>query len=758
GTNSSSIWTISGTNTGTYSNNSGSNTLRFNNFQNIVTGNGNNTFNISTNGLINSIQAGSGSNTLNFSALSTNVSINTAAQTATNISSFSGINHFIGGTGNNTLTNTLGNNTWTVTNNNTVTIGGNVFSAFGNLVGGNGDTFILSNGTSITGNIVSSGNATLNVSALTAPIVNLATNTTTGIGGTFGGVTTVQGNAAGTLIGLTNTVITGNNTGSAGTITFNNFGNLTGSNGNDTFTFNANARISGNVNGGSGINTYNFSNGSSIGGNLIGSGSDTLSVATFTTPVTISLYGSSTIIQGTISGVIQFIGSDALSGEHNSTLVGPSSTNTWTISGVNTGTIDSSTFNNFGNITAAGSNNTYSFLSGGSVNYIAGSSSGINTLNYSALTSPLNITLTGTADNGVTGTASSAVSSFSNINNIVGTTNTNNTITGPTLLNNWSIGTNTIAYSSGSHALSISAFQNIIGGAANDNFIFTSNSSIAHIDGGTGGINTLNYSAYGNAINVNLQTLTAQGITGTFNNINQVIGDNTQYGTLTAANTTNNWVINGINGGNVTGLINGFTNISNLVGGNTNANTFNINAGARITGIIDGGNATSTNNIILASGTKLTLTSLMSGYINDLSNNSNIANFTRIQQTTSAGPAGYLEIPTGKVYTVTYYNSPLNTNGEIGDPFYFYNFNIGNPPPPPQPVNPVAPVAPTVQTPTIVSNVMVGSTPSSPAFLGGTPIPVTVVTDTGVTQLIQDVQLLDLETDQVIKFGCFLAQ
>lgn len=124
------------------------------------------------------------------------------------------------------------------------------------------------------------------------------------------------------------------------------------------------------------------------------------------------------------------------------------------------------------------------------------------------------------------------------------------------------------------------AFNNLVGNAGNDTFSFSSGSSVRSVDGVAGGINKLDYSNYGSAANVNLQTALASGITFGFSNITQVTGDTTNNGILTGLDGANTWTITGANSGTVTGLSNGFTNMDTLVGG-TLADSFTISGGNR---------------------------------------------------------------------------------------------------------------------------------------------------------------------------------
>ena len=127
----------------------------------------------------------------------------------------------------------------------------------------------------------------------------------------------------------------GVNSGTSGGNSFSAFGNLTGT-GNNTFT---------------------FTNESSITGNLVGGENSTLNVAALASP-TVNLSGASTMIGGNISGFNQFIGTDSEGETANSTLISSSNGSTWTLTGNNGGTLNSSQFSGFGNIIGGNSSDT----------------------------------------------------------------------------------------------------------------------------------------------------------------------------------------------------------------------------------------------------------------------------------------------------------------------------------------------------------------------------------------------------------------
>ncbi|EKD69802.1 MAG: YapH protein, partial [uncultured bacterium] len=134
------------------------------------------------------------------------------------------------------------------------------------------------------------------------------------------------------------------------------------------------------------------------------------------------------------------------------------------------------------------------------------------------------------------------------------------------------------------------SFENLTGGSGTDNFIFSDAKSISgDIDGGSG-TNTLNMAAYTTAVSVNLQTATATSVGGTFSNISNFVGGSASD-TLTAANTTNTFTINGSNAGTVGSS--SFSNFENLTGGTGN-DTFTFLSGGSVSYVRGGATGTDT--------------------------------------------------------------------------------------------------------------------------------------------------------------------
>jgi hypothetical protein len=218
GPNTDTTWNITGTNAGTMTGG-----ISFTAFQNLTGGSGADNFVVSDGaGVSGTIDGGGGSNTLNEAAYSTAVTVDLQANTATGLGvGFANIQSFVGGSGANTLVGPNTDTTWNITGSNAGNLTGGIsFTAFQNLTGGSGaDAFVVSDGAGVSGTIDGGGGAnTLNFAAYsTTVVVDLQTNTGTGVGGSVLNIKNVTGGTGGgagiynILVGNGGNVLTGGN-------------------------------------------------------------------------------------------------------------------------------------------------------------------------------------------------------------------------------------------------------------------------------------------------------------------------------------------------------------------------------------------------------------------------------------------------------------------------------------------------------------------------------------------------------------------
>ncbi|WP_187275786.1 filamentous hemagglutinin N-terminal domain-containing protein [Parahaliea aestuarii] len=186
-----------------------------------------------------------------------------------------------------------------------------------------------------------------------------------------------------TILGLALYAITGADAGTAGTVTFSNVENLTGTAGDDNFNFAAGGSLSGSVSGLAGNDTFTFSGGT-LGGSIDGGDDSDTIVGASTYSITgtnagtadggnfsniENLTGSAnadtfTFAGGTLSGTINGdAGSDTIAG---ATL--------YTISGTDAGTADGSSFSNVESLTGSSGDDTFTFTGGTLTGAIDGAS------------------------------------------------------------------------------------------------------------------------------------------------------------------------------------------------------------------------------------------------------------------------------------------------------------------------------------------------------------------------------------------------
>jgi Ca2+-binding RTX toxin-like protein len=433
-----------------------------------------------------------------------NAAVVTTTVTANNTSSLVAN----GGEGNDVVVGTLGNDTLTGGNGNDTVSFVNAFNSASNGLSTTGVTVDLTQQQGAAQNTVAAGNDTLlgfeNVigSALNDTITGDANDNV--IEGGLGNDTLVGGNGndtasyAGATAGVTVSLAlqgVGQNAVNAGTDTLSGFENLLGSGFNDSLTGDANANV---LSGGAGDDTLNP--GANAGGTVDlldgGIGSDTASFAGVASGVTATLNGASDVTASIVGGAIATLRSienltgssngDTLTGDANAnviegglgddTLDGGLGVDTVAFTGsiavtLNLATLTaqatgwgSDTITNFenvrtgsgaDNITGDGNDNTF-FDGGGADTYNGAGAT--DTVDYTNIAGALtvNLNLAGAQ------AASTGGDILSNIENVTGSLNGTNTLTGNTSANRLTGG------SAGDTIVGNNGADVIFGGAGND--------------------------------------------------------------------------------------------------------------------------------------------------------------------------------------------------------------------------------------------------------------------------------------------------
>jgi hypothetical protein len=198
GPDSGATWDITGANSGTV------NGSTFSSFENLTGGLGNDQFVFFPGGSASgNIDGGGGTNTLDYSNLSTSVTI-TLPDMATGIGGiFTNISVIKGGSGTNSIVGANANTVWTLTGLNTFTVDGLSVSGFQSITGGSGnDRFVFLTGGGVSGSINGAGGVnTLDYSQFVGGItVNLTIGKATGVGQSVSNIQNVTGSIGNDLI------------------------------------------------------------------------------------------------------------------------------------------------------------------------------------------------------------------------------------------------------------------------------------------------------------------------------------------------------------------------------------------------------------------------------------------------------------------------------------------------------------------------------------------------------------------------------
>ncbi len=448
----------------------------------------------------------------------------------------------------------------------------------------------------------------------------------------FSGFSILNGVGGGTLSGGHVWSIAGVDSGTVDGLTFSNFANVTGTAGADSFVFGASGSLTGSLNGEAGSDTLDLSSFLTARSIILtGSGTDgfvgteasvaggfaNIDAVTAPTGTVNSLQGENVANTWSITGVNSgslSAGGNTLGFSHFNMLVGGASDDafvltggslsgtldggagansltgdnvaaTWTITGVNSGSVTgvSGGFSNIQALNGGAANDHFVLGVGGAITGRLNGNGGTDTLDYSGFSGPVVVNLDGGATVGV-----------SNVENLVGGSGAN-TLIGPNESAAWTIDHNnggTIQYST---LVNFNGFQTLSGGGGGNTF---------NVAGGS--IETINAGADGDRFSVNgtVNSLvggagndTVDVVGGVVNTLNGGGGDNLftisggnvlaldggsgNINSLAVTGGNHTWNVTANNAGNVSGAVTSFSHIQALLGGE-GGDVFNVDA----TGVI----------------------------------------------------------------------------------------------------------------------------------------------------------------------------
>jgi hypothetical protein len=229
---------------------------------------------------------------------------------------------------------------------------------------------------------------------------------------------------------------------------------------------------------------------------------------------------------GQIGGEFSFDSFERLdAGTGQDTLVGSNEDRTWVVSGANTGTVGASSFSGFENLTGGSQQDDFNIEPAGNLAGKIDGGGGLDSLSYQTWTLPVDVEqrLVGVGGN-VTASigyrANGLGNGFTNMESIIGGTDTHDTLTGHSdfLINGVNAG---IINPNKTYALTYSGFENLIG-AASESSVFRFVTGCFVTGDLNGGLRQgiLDYSGYsGLVVEIDLANFTAPLIGGHWSNI-----------------------------------------------------------------------------------------------------------------------------------------------------------------------------------------------------------------------------------------------
>jgi Ca2+-binding RTX toxin-like protein len=214
------------------------------------------------------------------------------------------------------------------------------------------------------------------------------------------------------------------------------------------------------------------------------------------------------------------------------------------------------------NFVAGSGDDLFRFLDGAQITGLIDGQAGYNTLDFSASNTERHFVLISLGTiTGFGGTAGGLGLGFNNISKVIGSSTSSDSLTGLNAQSWFNL--SAYQYISG-NTLDFSGFEILQGGTAADTFIFTDSTDFAGTILGGAGSDSLDYSGCTLAVTINLQTWQATGLSGTFGEIENLVGGSGSD-TLIGPDSGAIFALTGSGSGLVNAF--SFTSLENLQGG-----------------------------------------------------------------------------------------------------------------------------------------------------------------------------------------------
>jgi hypothetical protein len=354
---------------------------------------------------------------------------------------------------------------------------------------------------------------------------------------------------------------------------------VNGGNLNGTLTF-GNVE---NLTGGTDVDIFKLSNGKTIADNIDGGdGADVLSYASYVTPVVFNLKSNpGTGLNGIGTAVGGLLNVEQIQGGSASdTLVGYNAASTWSVTGLNSGSVNAPgvgtmAFSSFENLTGGSSTDYFKFADQAGITGKLDGGAGGNTIDFSAYTSSVTFNLQAKTF------AGARTATYANVQSLVGAGATTLVI-GQNNAATWGITDVNTGTVSGYHFSGVGALR---GGSFADTFVLYPGSSITGGINGNGGSDTLSFASFASPVTVNLATTSATGVAN-ITSIENIVGSSSSADVLMGPNASVTWSVNGSNKGAVNGI--NYSAFETLMGG-TGSDLFVMARNRGFAGKIDGG-------------------------------------------------------------------------------------------------------------------------------------------------------------------------